>query len=249
MEYTITAVAHLSGVTQRTLRYYDEINLLRPGRKGAQDCRLYSQEDLARLQQILFYRELDFSLEHIRTLMNQKHQDRLAVLEKQSILLQEKRNRIDQILSTLEKTIAQEKGEITMSDQERFEGFKKHLIEENEKTYGKEVEERYGKDVAAQSNAKLLKMDEATYQEFIATGEQLQHVFSEALATGDPTSEKARELAELHKTWLLYTWPDYSKEAHANLVRMYTEDERFNAYYHGHAAFLRDAVLAYLHLA
>ena len=133
-----------------------------------------------------------------------------------------------------------------MTDKERFEGLKKNLIEENEKKFGKEIRARYGEETVAKSNAQMMGMDEKTYNEMNELGARLLEKLVEAEKTGDVYSPLAREVAMMHKQWLAYTWPSYNKEAHANLVRMYVDDERFNAYYLGKAAFLRDAVLACL---
>ena len=133
-----------------------------------------------------------------------------------------------------------------MTDQERFEGFKRQLVEENEKQYGKEVRERYGKETAQRANAQMMGMDESAYNEFTALGEKLLEKLSEAAKLGDPTGVSAMEVARMHKRWLGYTWGEYSAEAHRNLVQMYVDDERFASYYQGNAEFLRDAVHHFL---
>lgn len=246
MEYTIKQVSELSGVTQRTLRHYEQLGLLNPRRKSGSGYRLYGKEDLVRLQQILFYRELDLGLSTIKIICLDPTFDLESALLEQKQLLEAKRNHLEQLLQNLTHTLQDVKGERTMQDHERFEGFKKQLVEENEKRYGEEVRKRYGEETAQRANAQMMGMDETTYNEFTALGETLLEKLREAAKQGDPTSESAMEVARMHKRWLGYTWGDYSAEAHRNLVQMYVDDERFAVYYHGNAEFLRDAVHHFL---
>src|SRR5690606_23447258 len=153
MEYTIKQVSELSGVTQRTLRHYEQLGLLNPRRKSGSGYRLYSKEDLKRLQTVLFYRELDFDLATIKAIMEDPGFSTLQALEGQRKRLLARRSRLESLLRTLETTIAEQRGERTMTDKERFEGLKKNLIEENEKKFGKEIRARYGEETVAKSNA------------------------------------------------------------------------------------------------
>lgn len=136
-----------------------------------------------------------------------------------------------------------------MSDQEKFEGFKQKLIDDNEKKYGKEIREKYGDETVNKSNAKLKNMTQAQHDEVTRLAEELYETLAEAFKQGDPAGELAQKAADLHKRWLTYYWNDYSKEAHAGLAQMYVDDERFTAHYDekqpGTAKFLRDAILIY----
>ncbi|KAF5035978.1 HTH-type transcriptional activator mta [anaerobic digester metagenome] len=246
MDYTIGEVAQLSSVSERTLRYYDELGLVCPKRDRQQLYRLYSKEDLKRLQTVLFYRELDFDLATIKAIMEDSGFSIVQALEDQRQRLLAKRSRLDNLLHTLETTIAEQRGETTMTDKERFEGLKKSLVEENEKKFGKEIRTRYGEETVAKSNAQMMGMDEKTFNEMQELSTLLLEKLVEAEKSGDCRSPLARQVAMMHKQWLAYTWPSYNAEAHANLVRMYVDDERFNAFYLRKAAFLRDAVLALL---
>ena len=92
-------------------------------------------------------------------------------------------------------------------------------------------------------------MSEEKYSEFTALGEKINEKLKEALKTGDPAGKLAQEVAELHKKWLQFTWPNYSKDAHVGLAQMYVDDERFTEYYDkiqvGATKFLRDAIWIY----
>ncbi|WP_096270178.1 MerR family transcriptional regulator [Paucisalibacillus globulus] len=250
MEYTVQKLARMSGVSGRTLRYYDQIGLLKPARINSSGYRIYGQKEVDQLQQILFYRELDVSLEDIMEIINQPGFERREALRGHFDKLKEKRARLDKIMATVEKTIASIEGGVPMQDNEKFEGFKEKLIEDNEKQYGKEIREKYGDDTVDASNAKLRGMSQEEYAAMTKLGEEVFELLEKAYATGDPTSPEAKQLAEKHKEWLMYSWTSYSKEAHAGLAEMYVADERFKAYYDkevdGGTEFLRDAILNYL---
>lgn len=249
MEYTIQKLASLAGVSTRTLRYYDEIGILKPARINSSGYRIYGQEEVNRLQQILFYRELGVGLDSIKDIVTAPSFDGTKALREHREKLLEKREQLDLLIANVDKTIALTEGRITMSNKEKFEGFKKKMIEDNEKKYGKEIRDKYGKESVEASNAKVMNMTEEQYQEVTALAEQIHTTLAEAFKTGDPAGELAQKAANLHKQWLTYYWKDYSKEAHAGLAQMYVDDERFTAYYDkeqpGTAEFLRDAILIY----
>jgi DNA-binding transcriptional MerR regulator len=249
MEYTIQKLASLASVSTRTLRYYDEIGILKPARINSSGYRIYGQEEVNRLQQILFYRELGVGLDSIKEIVTAPTFDGAKALREHREKLLEKKEQLDLLIANVDKTIALTEGRITMSNKEKFEGFKKKLIEDNEKKYGKEIREKYGKDTVEASNAKVMNMTQEQYEEVTALAEQIHTTLAEAFKTGDPAGELAQKAAHLHKQWLTYYWKEYSKEAHAGLAQMYVDDERFTAYYDkeqpGTAVFLRDAIHIY----
>ncbi|NSL53218.1 MerR family transcriptional regulator [Calidifontibacillus erzurumensis] len=249
MEYTVQKLAALAGISTRTLRYYDEIGLLKPARINSSGYRIYGKEEVDKLQQILFYRELGISLENIRAILTDPAFDSIKALREHHKNLVERRNQLDQLIANVEKTIATKEGRMTMSDKEKFEGFKRRMLDENEQKYGKEIREKYGEDAVKKSNEKWMNMTKEQYEAVTGLENSFKEVLAEAYQTGDPASELAQKAADLHKQWLTYFWTEYSKEAHAGLVQMYVDDERFTSYYDkeqpGTAAFLRDAVLIY----
>ncbi|TFD93593.1 MerR family transcriptional regulator [Jeotgalibacillus sp. R-1-5s-1] len=249
MEYTVNQLAKLSGVSGRTLRYYDEIGLLKPARVSSSGYRIYGQREVDLLQQILFYRELEVSLEEIIRIIYHPEFDQVSALQQHYQRLLEKQSRLEQVISTVKKTIESKEGGIPMSDREKFEGFKEKLIQDNEAKYGKEVREKYGDQVVDDSNAKMMGLSEEDYKEMQEVEQSFFEQLKLGFETGNPSSEEAQNAVELHKKWLSYTWPQYSKEAHAGLGEMYVSDERFTAYYDQHipggTAFLRDAINVY----
>ena len=136
-----------------------------------------------------------------------------------------------------------------MSDDEKFQGFKKKLVEENEQKYGREVREKYGDEAVDRSNAKVLGMNREQYAEYEKLTAEFHETLKAAFEQGDPAGELAQKACELHKKWLCFFWNEYSKEAHMGVTQMYVDDPRFTEYFdkiaEGCAAFLRDAVLIY----
>ena len=143
----ISEVAKLTGITVRTLHYYDEIGLLKPSEITEAGYRLYSREDLEILQQILFFRELDFPLSQIKEIMNNPNYDKEEALKKQKELLIQQRQRIEGLIKLIEKRI---EGDNNMS----FKEFDMNEIEENKKKYAKEVKERWGTSKAYEESEK-----------------------------------------------------------------------------------------------
>jgi DNA-binding transcriptional MerR regulator len=249
VEYTVQKLGSLAGISTRTLRYYDEIGILKPARINSSGYRIYGQKEVDRLQQILFYRELGVNLDSIKDIVTAPSFDGANALKEHREKLLEKREQLDVLIANVDKTIALTEGRIKMSNKEKFEGFKQKMIDDNEKKYGKEIREKYGKETIEKSNAKVKNMTQEQYDEVTALANQVTETLAQAFATGDPAGELAQKAADLHKQWLTYYWDQYSKEAHAGLGQMYVDDPRFTAYYDekqpGTAAFLRDAILIY----
>ncbi|MFC0562508.1 MerR family transcriptional regulator [Halalkalibacter alkalisediminis] len=248
MEYTIQKLAQLAGVSTRTLRYYDEIHILKPARINSSGYRIYGQVEVDRLQQILFYKELGVSLERIKEIITSPLYDETQALKEHREQLLGKRKQLDVLIANVEITIDSMEGRIVMTDKEKFEGFKQQLIDDNEEKYGNEIREIYGDDVVNQSNEKLNNMTKEEHDEVSRLANEVLETLEEAFKTGDPSSNVAQKTAELHKKWLMYYWREYSKGAHAGLAQMYVNDDRFKKYYErnlGMTEFLRDAILIY----
>jgi DNA-binding transcriptional MerR regulator len=249
MEYTVQRLGKLAGISTRTLRYYDEIGILKPARINSSGYRIYGQREVDRLQQILFYRELGVSLESIRDIVTAPSFDGTKALKEHRVKLLEKRQQLDALIANVDKTIALTEGGEIMKDKEKFEGFKQKLIDDNEKKYGKEIREKYGDESVSKTNSKLKNMTQKEYDEITKLTDEVLETLHAALQTGDPAGELAQKAADLHRKWLSFYWGSYTKDAHAGIAQMYVDDERFTAYYDkkqpGTAEFLRDAVLIY----
>lgn len=249
MEYTVQELAGLAGVSPRTLRYYDQIGLLKPARVNASGYRIYGADQVDRLQHILLYRELGVGLRQIKAILENSSFDGLLALKNHHRELLDKREQLNLLIAKVEKTIQMKEGRIVMADAERFEGFKRKLVAENEQKYGAEAREKYGNDAVDASNQKVLSMTPEQWAEIEQLSNSFNDTLKAAMATGDPGGELAQKAADLHRQWLSYWWGKYSKEAHAGVAQLFVDDERFTAYYDkiqpGAAVFLRDAVQIY----
>ena len=249
MEYSINELSKIAKVSARTLRYYDEIGLLKPKRISSSNYRIYGEEEIDQLQQILFYKNMGFKLEDIKEIITSKTFDILKALDNHKKELIAKREQINLLIENVEKTISYRRGEIKMSNKEKFEGFKKDLVNKNEEKYGKEIRKKYGDKQVDDANKKMLGLNEEEYREYEKLSQDIINTLKEAMEENNPAGEKAQEACELHKKWLGYTWNFYSKEAHRGLGEMYVEDERFKKYYDdnkdGMSEFFRDALNIY----
>lgn len=252
MEYTVSELARLSGVSARTLRYYDEIGLLKPSRLLENGYRIYEAAQVDLLQQILFYRALGMPLAGIRAAVAAPGFDRERVLNRQLDALLQKKARIEAQIQTLRRTIRAAKGEETMNDPEKFACFKEQEITKNERAYGAEVRARFGDAVMEGANDKLRKMPQSEWQAQSERTERILALLKQLVeAAAEPGGTAARELFEAHRAWLKAVWPDglYSPEAHRQLAKAYVEDERYRAYYDqavaGGAEYLRRVIEAF----
>lgn len=249
MEYKVSELAYLAGVTPRTLRYYDRIDLLKPLHVDDNGYRLYGRHEVDRLHQILLFRELEVPLEKIRTLLGSDDFDQVLSLSNHLRELYSRKDRVEILIKNVENAIAAMKGETEMSDKEKFKGFTKELIVENEKKHGKEVREKYGDEVVDRSNETLAGMSKDDYEELNLLTEEFNNTLREAVEAGDPSGPIAQKACTLHKAWLGFFWADYTKDAHIGLAEMYVVDERFKRHYdsivQGGAEFLRDALIVF----
>lgn len=227
--HRIGEVAELTKVSIRLLRHYDEIGLLVPSGRSEAGYRLYSRADLMRLQQILFYRALDFPLGKIRQLMTAPDFDRHAALLQQRELMRERARQLADVLALIERTIAdidpdtgQEKQ--TMSTPEMFEVFP-----ELKQEYLDEAEERWGhtdawKQSAARSRNYRKEDWERMKQESAVITARLEAVFSAGHAPDSPEALDAIDAARN----LISRWHyDCSKDFHVRLTAMTSSDERY----------------------
>lgn len=232
MEYNISQLSKLSGVSARTLRYYDEINLLHPSRTNEAGYRFYGDKEVNLLQQILFYRERGLSLEKIRFILYDENFDMLKALNEHLTELENRRERLSKLIDTVKDTIASVKGEFIMRDSEKFEAFKKDVVDQYEKLYGEEAREKYGDSEVDMAVNKVLSLSKEDYEKFQTLGKKVMEALKAAvISKASPESETGRSVASLHKEWLGYSWKDYTEQKHKGVVSLYVQDERFKKYY------------------
>ena len=215
----ISEVAKLTGITVRTLHYYDEIGLLKPSEITEAGYRLYSREDLEILQQILFFRELDFPLSQIKEIMNNPNYDKEEALKKQKELLIQQRQRIEGLIKLIEKRI---EGDNNMS----FKEFDMNEIEENKKKYAKEVKERWGTSKAyEESEKKTSSYNKEKWGDINQETSEIFKGFAE-LRNSDPGSEEVQELVRRWQKYITDNFYTCTNEILSGLGLMYVEDER-----------------------
>jgi len=239
----------MSGVSARTLRYYDEIGLLKPFRVALSGYRMYGQSEVDALQQILLYRELGFPLEEIKALLTASGFDRQQAFLSHLAELHIRKGRLNALILNVSKSLTAMKGDISMNDVEKFEGFKQSLVEENERKHSAEIREKHGDKAMDDANAHVKGMTQEQYVESERLRLAIEDALKTALETGNPAGEAAQNACDLHRQWLSVFYPSYTKEYHISMGEMYATDERFKAYYDkivsGCAAFLRDAINIY----
>ena len=245
--YQIKELADLAGVTARTLRYYHQIGLLIPHSINESGHRFYSQKEVKDLQQILFLKELNFTLEETKELMLSENNNRLTFFTEQHKALLEKQSHLENVIKLIEKTIDEEKGKLIMTDRERFEAFKKKQIKDNREKYGEEIISKYGEQAVKDSEKKFSALSK---EDLTVNMKEIEEKMFTLLRNDiECPSEEAFTIYNLHKEWLSYSL-DLTPEIHLSLVDMYLADPRFTAYYDekvetGTTQKLRDIVYFY----
>ncbi|MHA6253316.1 MerR family transcriptional regulator [Oceanobacillus sp. CAU 1775] len=242
MSMKIKEVADLVGISVRTLHHYDEIGLLTPDDITASGYRMYSQENLQELQQILFFRELGFPLKKIKEIIQDPTFDKTEALKLQRKMLTQKKIQLEQLIETIDKTILNMKGKIEMTNQDKFKGF-----DFSKNPYEAEARERWGDKAVDQSNAKINSKSNLEVKDM----EKEVNTIYERLANvrhEKPDSDIAQQYIHDWYTFLQKVG-SYSPEAFKNLGEMYVSDERFtkniDQFGDGLAEFMRDAMRIY----
>lgn len=216
----INDVAKLTGITVRTLHYYDEIGLLKPSKITDAGYRIYDEKNLETLQQILLFREMNFPLSEIKEIISNPKFDRIDALEKHKNLLIKKRQRLDNLINLVNNTI---KGENDMS----FKEFDMTEIEATKKKYAKEVKERYGKtDSYKEYEVKTKNYDKDKWNEVNAEANEIFKAFAD-IKDKDPESEDVQKLVKVWQDYITKNYYNCTKEILYSLGIMYVNDERF----------------------
>lgn len=221
MTYTVKALAKLAGITVRTLHHYDKIGLLSPNHKNESGYRIYTNEELDTLQQILFFRELDFSLDEIKGILGSPDYNRVEALYMHRDLLQKEKNRLETLIQTIEKCIMEEKGGQEIDMTEKFKGLSKAEIE----AYREEAKERWGKDMVEASEA---RMKERGLTDHEALQKQLEEIFVQVASVMDKDVSDGNVQAQVVKLReYMNQFYDCTDDIFTGLANMYLEDERF----------------------
>ncbi len=244
--WTVGQLAELAGVTVRTLHHFDEIGLLQPSGRSAAGYRQYGAEDLARLRQVLTWRELGFPLEQVAQLVVDDGAVTDELLARQQTLLEQ---RVEQLRSLAEAVRHERKVRkmgMRLTPEEQLAVFGDQPVTE----WAQEAERRWGdSDTYRQSRRRTSAYTREDWERITASAADLERRLAQAMAGGEaPTGGPAMDLAEEHRLAIHHTYYDCGYEMHRALGDMYVADERFTARYEavapGLAAYLRDAIHA-----
>lgn len=223
--YSVSQLADLAGVSVRTLHHYDRIGLLEPGGRTAAGYRWYGSVEVARLQQILFFRELDFPLEDIRRILDSPACSPAVVLKDQQRLIRERIARLRQ----QEKIITATLEEKTMSDREKFAGFGESVHEK----YRQEARRKYGVQTVDASEAEITAWSDGEKASVWKEGKDIARELT-GLMDGPPDAPEALALAKRQHDFVRRFW-DCDNEAFRGMGKLYAEDEQFTAFYDNYA--------------
>ena len=219
MAYTVNKLAKLSGVSIRTLRFYDEIGILKPAYYGDNQYRYYEEEQLLILQQILFYRELGFSLVDIKRIIQSDDFNKIEALTSHRHVLEQGIDRTQQLLNTIDKTIAYLKGNAKMKNEELYYGFDSEKQKEHEKYLV--TEGIVTQDFLDECNKKVKNWSDKEKNAFIQDIERIMRSLIAALEEHDlPSSNTVQQLMREHYQWLERTWSP-TKESYLGLIDLY----------------------------
>jgi MerR family transcriptional regulator, thiopeptide resistance regulator len=247
MDWSIQDIARLANTTSRTLRHYGDLGLLEPSRIGSNGYRYYDERALVRLQRILMLRELGLGLPAIGHVLERETDEGRALLSHLNWLKQEQ-DRLDRQIRSVEITILAMEGGEQLMIEDMFDGF-------DHTQYREEVEERWGTEAYATSDAWWRSMSAVEKKAWQLRQKQLGADWMDAASRGvAPDSDEAQALAQRHFDWLrdIPGTPGGGaagppKAYFLGLAEMYVADERFAANYGGEAGatFVRDAMTVY----
>ena len=243
MIYTIKEIADMAGLTTRTLRYYEEIGLLCPASTGDNGYRYYDEDSLLRLQQILFFRELDVPLKEIQLIMSSPDFNLLGALEKHRSSLQSRAKRLDKLIETVNQTIKSIKGDWNMTAKDYYEGF-------DESQYEEEARERWGNtNRYAESQKKWASYSKEEKEAIKAEGEDLTNRMVSKDPNVSPDDPDVQAAVGEYHTYINKYFYSCEVDFLRGLADMWVEDPRFASNYErvreGGAEFVREAVHIY----
>jgi DNA-binding transcriptional MerR regulator len=243
--WTVGQVADLFGVTVRTLHHYDEIGLLVPSERSRAGYRLYTAEDLTRLQQVVVYRRLEMPLEEIATLLD-RGEDAADHLRRQRATVMTRLDELRELVSAIDRALEREMNDQPATTEDLKELFGDGFTDE----YEQEAQERWGEtDAWTQSRSRTKRYTKADWEQVKQEADAVHAAFVAALRSGEPASgEAAMDAAEQHRRHIHDRFYDLDHTFHRGLADMYVADPRFTKTYEdiapGLAAYVRDAIHA-----
>jgi DNA-binding transcriptional MerR regulator len=243
---TVGQLARRLGLTVRTLHHYDEIGLLVPSRRSSAGYRLYTEDDITRLQHVVVYRRLGFALEEIALLLDDPGADVAEHLRRQRAAVTSRLQEMRDLVTAIDRALEQHMSGARLTRQEQRELFGEGFSDD----YAQEAERRWGdSEVWAQSQARTAQYTKEDWLRIKAEGEANNEAFAAALHGGVPAdSEVAMDLAEGARAQIVRWFYDCSHEIHRGLAQLYLDDPRFRRGYDdrapGLARYVHDAIVA-----
>ena len=230
--YTVKQLARLSGVSVRTLHHYDEIGLLKPSFVGENRYRYYGREELLRLQDILFHRELGVPLQEIAELLAREGRDRVAILREHRERLLERVEHSRQLLRTIDRTIAQLNGDCAMNDKDMYHGF----APEKQAEYEEWLVENYGdrmKTGLEESKAHWAQRTPEDMKTAFEQGAATEAELADQFAAGvEATSTELDAMMDRHRAWVSQMWGrDCPRSGYAGMADMYLAHPDFRTHF------------------
>jgi DNA-binding transcriptional MerR regulator len=247
--YKVKEVADMAGISVRMLHHYDKIGLLRPESVSPAGYRLYTDKDLENLQQVLFFKELEFSLQEIKGIISSPNFDRKHTLKAHQSLLIKKKERLEEIIKTVEKTIQSIEGGTKMAKKEMFNAFDMSEIEKHQAKYAEEARQKYGNsDAYKESKRKTSQYSKEDWAKITAEQDENYKRIA-AFIDKDPADPEVQKAIEKNRQHITNYFYNCTPEIFRGLGDLYVNDERFTAnidkYKPGLAKFLREAILIY----
>lgn len=193
--YTVKQLADLAGVSRRTLRYYDDIGLLKPARRGDNGYRYYDRQALLRLQQILFYREIGFSLSAIRQILDAPDFELEQALRNHRDALQRRIHRLERLVAAVDDTLAYLKGDPQVSEKQIFEPFS----EEKQAAYAEQARQKYNPQIVDESMKRWKNYSPAQQQRILEEGNEIYNAICANMQHGATSAEVQAWIARWHQ--------------------------------------------------
>lgn len=243
MKYTVKQLADVAGGTPRTLHYYDQIGLLRPTMVGENGYRYYDEGAVLRLQQIMFYRELDFSLAEIQAIIDQPDFDLVAALKSHKRMLQQRMGKLNELIQTIDRTMQHLQGAKKAEIPDLFAGFDAA----RQAAYEQEIAAHYGEAEVQESRKRWARYSPTQKQQIKDEGNQIYHDLLSLIDQPPTSPEVQRVIARWHDHMRYFYEP--TREIMVGLAEMYASHPdfvaRFEEMHPDLPGFLRDAILHY----
>ena len=232
MSYTVKKLSELSGVSIRTLRWYDEVELLKPAYYGSNGYRYYEEEQILKLQQILFYRELDLHLDDIKRILESNDFDKIKALHSHKGILKKRLERTTTLIKTIDKTISHLRGGQEMKDEEIYKGF--NIWAEGKGSESYFIGTSNSNNTAAETivlkstkKANTENWEKADWEKHVETAHNIYRELVGCIKAGlEPSAEDVQKIVKKHHSYTL-KFHRATQEVYKALATLYQENPEY----------------------